>query len=105
MTFFQVMPFLQMEIVLIRVVRCNHILYWLILRFIAIWPNFHPATFRLAKGFRLFASGLPWDLPQNFFSYRLIGALFWSYDIILDFSPCPVFNARNFFIPAAFDIM
>jgi hypothetical protein len=67
--------------------------------------KFHPMTFRFAKGFSLFPSGLLQDLMQRLFSSRFAGPPFGPHDIMACFSPCPVFDARNLFLPVTFDLM
>jgi hypothetical protein len=57
------------------------------------------------KRLRPFPSGLRQDLPERIYSCNFMGALYWSHDVIVPFSPCPIFKTRNFFLPVAFDIM
>jgi hypothetical protein len=49
---------LSMEMAPVQVAQSHAIRYSVVRSFLAIWPTFHPLTFRFAREFRSFPSGL-----------------------------------------------
>jgi hypothetical protein len=71
----QLMPFLEMEMVLAPRPRCKRILDWRLLSFFAIRFVFHPVPSRLAKGFDLFPFPF-WTLCKEWIHRISSGLLF-----------------------------